>query len=70
MNNELKVGDRVRVSRRIGKNGPSKLVEGEIIRLSQILRIEGEQTALVKYDDGVEPYAHKLSSIELIENHK
>jgi hypothetical protein len=63
---ELKIGDRVKVIRQIGKDGDPKEVTGTIERLNSTIRIGGEKTATVKYDDGHPSYAHRISQINPI----
>lgn len=60
---DFKKGDKVKVWRSINKNN-SEQVEGVIIRLSDTILIAGEPTAVIQYYDDVEPYWHKLSTIE------
>lgn len=58
--------EKVKVMRQIGKDGEPKEVTGVIVRYSEMIRIEGEKTALVKYDDSGEEYWHKVSKIKFI----
>jgi len=58
--------EKVKVIRQIGKHGEQKEVTGVIVRYSETIRIEGEKTALVKYDDNDEEYWHKVSKIKFI----
>lgn len=57
--------EKVKVIRQIGKNGEPKEVTGVIVKYSDMIRIEGEKTALVKYDDGGE-YWYKVSKLKFI----
>lgn len=63
---KLKIGDKVEVMRQIGKNATSRKVTGVINRFMNLVYINGEKTALVKYDDNGEKGAHQLSKIQVI----
>jgi hypothetical protein len=65
---ELRVGDKVKVMRQIGKLGTPTEVTGFIERFMNIVTIGGEKTALIKYDDGEVSYCHALSKITPISN--
>ena len=64
MNKELKVGDKVSVLKRVGKDDTGTIVNGTIEKFNSVIRIEGEETATVRYGEGKDNYGvHKLSSI-------
>jgi hypothetical protein len=63
---ELKEGDKVKVMRQIGKKGVPTEVTGTIERFNSVIRINGEKTATIKYDDGMPSYSHQLSKISKI----
>jgi hypothetical protein len=65
---ELRVGDKVKVMRQIGKLGIPTEVTGVIERFMNIVTIGGEKTASIKYDDGEGSYCHALSKITPISN--
>jgi hypothetical protein len=63
---ELKIGDRVKVMRQIGKDVHPTEEIGTIERFNSIIHIGGEKTAMVKCDDEHEAYAYPLSKINLL----
>ncbi len=65
---ELKVGDKVKVMRQIGKVGTPTEVTGTLERFNTVIRVNGEPSASIKYDDGVGVYSHPLSKIIKINN--
>lgn len=60
---ELKKGDKVKVLRRIGPDDPGAEVTGTINYFSETVKIGGERTAHIIYDD-VGSYYHALSKIK------
>jgi hypothetical protein len=66
MEQKLKVGDKVKVMRQIGKDGVPEEVTGIIEQFNSVIRINGEQTATIKYDDNKTHYSHPLSQITII----
>ena len=62
---KLEIGSRVKVIRQIGKDGPKEQVSGTIAKFPKIIRIKGEMTAIVRYDDSFcSPGTHALSTIQ------
>lgn len=63
---QFKEGDRVKVMRQEGKNGPKEEVTGKIERFMSIVLVGGQRTALIEYDDGKPSYAHPISKLSHI----
>lgn len=70
MNIELKVGDKVKVMRQIGKHGIPTETNGEIVCFTNGITVGGKKTAIVQYDGGKDSYVYPIDNIILIENQK
>ncbi|MEK6884238.1 MAG: hypothetical protein AABY22_31700 [Nanoarchaeota archaeon] len=60
---KLKIGDTVKTSYQLGKNGIATEVTGIIRNFNSIIFIEGEPTATIIYDNTKEKGCHKISSL-------
>lgn len=58
-------GDKVKIMRKIGKDGIPTLVTGIVNIVSSMIKIQRKTTILVDYDDG-DNYFYKISDIEKI----
>lgn len=63
----LKIDDKVMVLKQVGKNGTPIQQRGKILNFSNIILVDGEQTAYIQYIDGG-GYFYPLSKIKKIDD--